>query len=81
MNCLIYLILRRSSLIRLSLCASGFVGSILPLWKRKGIDVGRFKFLVVMTGGFNSDDLASLSGKFAAYLCEFTCKKSLLSLI
>eukprot|EP01035_Chromulina_nebulosa_P027909 gene27909-36767_t len=47
----------------------GFVGGVLPLQKSgKTINVGGFKFLVVMTGGYNSDTLAALTGKLAAYL-------------
>ena len=49
---------------------AGFVGSILSSYDPKAsrIDVGRYKYLVVTTGGFNSDDLAALTGKLAAYM-------------
>ena len=51
---------------------TGYIGKILPLYNALGaeMDVGKYKYLVVMTGGFNSDNLAALTGKLAAYLAH-----------
>ena len=51
---------------------AGSVAHILPLARQKAevYDPAQFKYLLVMTGGFNRDDMQATSGKIVAFLAN-----------